>query len=89
MLCHYPEAQSVASDIWQMIPPVQNLYRYQVFAVIMKIVRRRQFSLFVQVLGMTPDHEKACAACRNAEALKVKKEDGNKAFTERNYKLAY
>lgn len=89
MLCHYPEAQSVVSDILQMIPSMQNLYRYQVFAIIMKIVLRRWFSLFVQVLRMTPDHEKACAACRNAEALKVKKEDGNKAFKEGNYKLAY
>ncbi|NIG58239.1 hypothetical protein BU61_877 [Pontoporia blainvillei] len=37
---------------------------------------------------MAPDHEKACVTCRNAKALKAKKEDGNKAFKEGNYKLA-
>lgn len=44
---------------------------------------------FVQALRMTPGHEKACVACRNVKALKQKKEDGNKAFKEGNYKLAY
>ncbi|KAI1230304.1 hypothetical protein IHE44_0010270 [Lamprotornis superbus] len=41
------------------------------------------------VARMAPDHEKACLACRNAKALKAKKEDGNKAFKKGNYKLAY
>lgn len=45
--------------------------------------------VFVQALRMTPGHEKACVACKNANALKQKKEDGNKAFKEGNYKLAY
>jgi DnaJ family protein C protein 7 len=38
---------------------------------------------------MAPDLEKAFVACRNAKGLKAKKEDGNKAFKEGNYKLAY
>lgn len=44
---------------------------------------------FLQALRMTPGHEKACVACRDAKTLKQNKEDGNKALKEGNYKLAY
>ncbi|KTF92142.1 hypothetical protein cypCar_00036029 [Cyprinus carpio] len=44
---------------------------------------------FVQALRMAPDHEKARLACRNAKALKAKKEEGNKAFKEGSYEEAY
>uniref|UniRef100_A0A672G6M5 DnaJ homolog subfamily C member 7 n=1 Tax=Salarias fasciatus TaxID=181472 RepID=A0A672G6M5_SALFA len=44
---------------------------------------------FVQALRMAPDHDKARLACRNAKALKAKKEEGNKAFKEGSYEAAY
>ncbi|KAJ8377248.1 hypothetical protein AAFF_G00264760, partial [Aldrovandia affinis] len=44
---------------------------------------------FTQALRMAPDHEKARLACRNAKALKAKKDEGNKAFKEGNYEAAY
>uniref|UniRef100_A0A8C7DV82 DnaJ homolog subfamily C member 7 n=1 Tax=Oncorhynchus kisutch TaxID=8019 RepID=A0A8C7DV82_ONCKI len=44
---------------------------------------------FVQALRMAPDHEKSRLACRNAKALKAKKEEGNKVFKNSNFEAAY
>ncbi|KAB0383585.1 hypothetical protein FD755_005502 [Muntiacus reevesi] len=88
MLGRYPEAQSVASDILRMDSTnADALYARGLCLCYDCIEKAVQF--FVQALRMAPDHEKACVACRNAKALKAKKEDGNKAFKEGNYKLAY
>ncbi|CAD7687828.1 unnamed protein product [Nyctereutes procyonoides] len=89
MLGRYPEAQSVASDILQMDSTNADALYVRGLCLYYEDCIEKAVQFFVQALRMAPDHEKACIACRNAKALKAKKEDGNKAFKEGNYKLAY
>ncbi|KAK2496865.1 hypothetical protein MC885_015308 [Smutsia gigantea] len=89
MLGRYPEAQSVASDILRMDSTNADALYVRGLCLYYEDCIEKAVQFFVQALRMAPDHEKACLACRNAKALKAKKEDGNKAFKEGNYKLAY
>ncbi|KAI2583004.1 DnaJ heat shock protein family (Hsp40) member C7 [Homo sapiens] len=89
MLGRYPEAQSVASDILRMDSTNADALYVRGLCLYYEDCIEKAVQFFVQALRMAPDHEKACIACRNAKALKAKKEDGNKAFKEGNYKLAY
>uniref|UniRef100_A0AC11EJ48 DnaJ heat shock protein family (Hsp40) member C7 n=1 Tax=Ovis aries TaxID=9940 RepID=A0AC11EJ48_SHEEP len=89
MLGRYPEAQSVASDILRMDSTNADALYVRGLCLYYEDCIEKAVQFFVQALRMAPDHEKACVACRNAKALKAKKEDGNKAFKEGNYKLAY
>ncbi|PNI33952.1 DNAJC7 isoform 2, partial [Pan troglodytes] len=88
MLGRYPEAQSVASDILRMDSTNADALYVRGLCLYYEDCIEKAVQFFVQALRMAPDHEKACIACRNAKALKAKKEDGNKAFKEGNYKLA-
>ncbi|KAI6072486.1 DnaJ-like protein subfamily C member 7 isoform X1 [Aix galericulata] len=89
LLGRYPEAQSVASDILRMDSTNADALYVRGLCLYYEDCIEKAVQFFVQALRMAPDHEKACLACRNAKALKAKKEDGNKAFKEGNYKLAY
>ncbi|XP_013374742.1 PREDICTED: dnaJ homolog subfamily C member 7 isoform X4 [Chinchilla lanigera] len=89
MLGRYPEAQSVASDILRLDSTNADALYVRGLCLYYEDCIEKAVQFFVQALRMAPDHEKACAACRNAKALKAKKEDGNKAFKDGNYKLAY
>ncbi|KAH0519269.1 DnaJ-like protein subfamily C member 7 [Microtus ochrogaster] len=89
MLGQYPEAQFVASDILRMDSTNADALYVWCLCLYYEDCIEKAVQFFVQALRMAPDHEKACIACRNAKALKAKKEDGNKAFKEGNYKLAY
>ncbi|CAO2645356.1 DnaJ homolog subfamily C member 7 [Lemmus lemmus] len=89
MLGRYPEAQFVASDILRMDSTNADALYVRGLCLYYEDCIEKAVQFFVQALRMAPDHEKACIACRNAKALKAKKEDGNKAFKEGNYKLAY
>ncbi|XP_057392230.1 dnaJ homolog subfamily C member 7 isoform X2 [Balaenoptera acutorostrata] len=89
MLGRHPEAQSVASDILRMDSTNADALYVRGLCLYYEDCIEKAVQFFVQALRMAPDHEKACVACRNAKALKAKKEDGNKAFKEGNYKLAY
>ncbi|KAM6042586.1 dnaJ homolog subfamily C member 7 [Theristicus caerulescens] len=89
LLGRYPEAQSVASDILRMDSTNADALYVRGLCLYYADCIEKAVQFFVQALRMAPDHEKACLACRNAKALKAKKEDGNKAFKEGNYKLAY
>uniref|UniRef100_A0A8C0CR34 DnaJ homolog subfamily C member 7 n=1 Tax=Balaenoptera musculus TaxID=9771 RepID=A0A8C0CR34_BALMU len=88
MLGHYPEAQCVASDILRMDSTNAHALYVRGLCLDYEDCIEKAVQFFVQALRMAPDHEKACVTCRNAKALKAKKEDGNKAFKEGNYKLA-
>ena len=88
MLGHYPEAQCVASDILRMDSTNAHALYVRGLCLDYEDCIEKAVEFFVQALRMAPDHEKACITCRNAKALKAKKEDGNKAFKEGNYKLA-
>ncbi|XP_030112110.2 dnaJ homolog subfamily C member 7 [Taeniopygia guttata] len=89
LLGRYPEAQSVASDILRMDSTNADALYVRGLCLYYEDCIEKAVQFFVQALRMAPDHEKACLACRNAKALKAKKEDGNKAFKKGNYKLAY
>uniref|UniRef100_A0A8V5GTB1 Uncharacterized protein n=1 Tax=Melopsittacus undulatus TaxID=13146 RepID=A0A8V5GTB1_MELUD len=89
LLGRYPEAQSVASDILRMDSTNADALYVRGLCLYYEDCIEKAVQFFVQALRMAPDHEKACIACRNAKALKAKKEDGNKAFKDGNYKLAY
>ncbi|XP_065433953.1 dnaJ homolog subfamily C member 7 isoform X2 [Chrysemys picta bellii] len=89
LLGRYPEAQSVASDILRMDSTNADALYVRGLCLYYEDCIEKAVQFFIQALRMAPDHEKACLACRNAKALKAKKEDGNKAFKEGNYKLAY
>ncbi|XP_030364174.1 dnaJ homolog subfamily C member 7 isoform X1 [Strigops habroptila] len=89
LLGRYPEAQSVASDILRMDSTNADALYVRGLCLYYEDCIEKAVQFFVQALRMAPDHEKACLACRNAKALKAKKEDGNKAFKDGNYKLAY
>ena len=89
MLGRYPEAQFVASDILRMDSTNADALYVRGLCLYYEDCIEKAVQFFVQALRMAPDHEKACVACRNAKALKAKKEDGNKAFKEGNYKLAF
>ncbi|KAH0516036.1 DnaJ-like protein subfamily C member 7 [Microtus ochrogaster] len=89
ILGRYPEAQFVASDILRMDSTNADALYVRDLCLYYEDCIEKAVQFFVQALRMAPDHEKACIACRNAKALKAKKEDGNKAFKEGNYKLAY
>ncbi|KFO28527.1 DnaJ like protein subfamily C member 7 [Fukomys damarensis] len=89
MLGRYPEAQSVASDILRLDSTNADALYVRGLCLYYEDCIEKAVQFFVQALRMAPDHEKACVACRNAKALKAKKEDGNKAFKDGNYKLAH
>ncbi|KAM7332755.1 hypothetical protein ACRRTK_009463 [Alexandromys fortis] len=89
MLGPYPEAQFVAIDILRMDSTNADALYVRGLCLYYEDCIEKAVPFFVRALRMAPDHEKACIACRNAKALKAKKEDGNKAFKEGNYKLAY
>ncbi|CAB1341665.1 unnamed protein product [Coregonus sp. 'balchen'] len=89
MLGRYPEAQSVASDILRMDSTNGDALYVRGLCLYYEDCIDKAVQFFVQALRMAPDHEKARLACRNAKALKAKKEDGNKAFKDGNYDAAY
>uniref|UniRef100_A0A8C8GWW4 DnaJ homolog subfamily C member 7 n=1 Tax=Oncorhynchus tshawytscha TaxID=74940 RepID=A0A8C8GWW4_ONCTS len=89
MLGRYPEAQSVASDILRMDATNGDALYVRGLCLYYEDCIDKAVQFFVQALRMAPDHEKARLACRNAKALKAKKEDGNKAFKDGNYDAAY
>ncbi|XP_048373219.1 dnaJ homolog subfamily C member 7 isoform X1 [Sphaerodactylus townsendi] len=89
LLGRYPEAQSVASDILRIDSTNADALYVRGLCLYYEDCIEKAVQFFVQALRMAPDHEKACIACRNAKALKAKKDDGNKAFKEGNYKLAF
>uniref|UniRef100_A0A6Q2WS52 DnaJ homolog subfamily C member 7 n=1 Tax=Esox lucius TaxID=8010 RepID=A0A6Q2WS52_ESOLU len=89
MLGRYPEAQSVASDILRMDSTNGDALYVRGLCLYYEDCIDKAVQFFVQALRMAPDHEKARLACRNAKALKAKKEDGNKAFKEGNFDEAY
>uniref|UniRef100_A0A667ZBA5 DnaJ homolog subfamily C member 7-like n=1 Tax=Myripristis murdjan TaxID=586833 RepID=A0A667ZBA5_9TELE len=89
LLGRYPEAQSVASDILRMDPTNADALYVQGLCLYYEDCIDKAVQFFVQALRMAPDHEKARLACRNAKALKAKKEEGNQAFKDCNYEAAY
>ncbi|XP_024288930.1 dnaJ homolog subfamily C member 7 isoform X1 [Oncorhynchus tshawytscha] len=89
MLGRYPEAQSVASDILRMDATNGDALYVRGLCLYYEDCIDKAVQFFVQALRMAPDHEKARLACRNAKALKAKKEDGNQAFKDGNYDVAY
>ncbi|KAG2460559.1 DNJC7 protein, partial [Polypterus senegalus] len=89
LLGRYPEAQSVASDILRMDSTNADALYVRGLCLYYEDCIDKAVQFFVQALRMAPDHEKARLACRNAKALKAKKEEGNQAFKEGNYEAAY
>ncbi|XP_036405053.1 dnaJ homolog subfamily C member 7-like isoform X1 [Megalops cyprinoides] len=89
LLGRYPEAQSVASDILRMDSTNGDALYVRGLCLYYEDCIDKAVQFFVQALRMAPDHEKARLACRNAKALKAKKEEGNKAFKDGNYEAAY
>uniref|UniRef100_H0W0L8 DnaJ homolog subfamily C member 7 n=3 Tax=Cavia porcellus TaxID=10141 RepID=H0W0L8_CAVPO len=89
MLGRYPEAQSVASDILRLDSTNADALYVRGLCLYYEDCIEKAVQFFLQALRMAPDHEKACAACRNAKALKAKKEDGNKAFKDGDFRLAH
>ncbi|TKS92218.1 DnaJ -like protein subfamily C member 7 [Collichthys lucidus] len=89
LLGRYPEAQSVASDILRMDSTNADALYVRGLCLYYEDCIDKAVQFFVQALRMAPDHDKARLACRNAKALKAKKEEGNKAFKEGNFEAAY
>ncbi|MGH0169543.1 UNVERIFIED_CONTAM: hypothetical protein FKN15_057096 [Acipenser sinensis] len=89
LLGRYPEAQSVASDILRMDSTNGDALYVRGLCLYYEDCIEKAVQFFVQALRMAPDHEKARLACRNAKALKAKKEEGNNAFKDGNYEAAY
>ncbi|XP_015687705.1 dnaJ homolog subfamily C member 7 isoform X1 [Protobothrops mucrosquamatus] len=89
LLGRYSEAQSVISDILRIDATNADALYVRGLCLYYEDCIEKAVQFFVQALKMAPDHDKACLACRNAKALKAKKDDGNKAFKEGNYKLAF
>uniref|UniRef100_A0A673AJT4 DnaJ homolog subfamily C member 7 n=1 Tax=Sphaeramia orbicularis TaxID=375764 RepID=A0A673AJT4_9TELE len=89
LLGRYPEAQSVASDILRMDSTNADALYVRGLCLYYEDCIDKAVQFFVQALRMAPDHEKARLACRNAKALKAKKEEGNQAFKINNYEAAY
>ncbi|XP_061604836.1 dnaJ homolog subfamily C member 7 [Phyllopteryx taeniolatus] len=89
LLGRYPEAQSVASDILRMDSTNADALYVRGLCLYYEDCIDKAVQFFVQALRMAPDHEKARLACRNAKALKAKKEEGNKAFKEGSFDAAY
>ncbi|KAM3922547.1 dnaJ homolog subfamily C member 7 [Leptodactylus fuscus] len=89
LLGRYPDAQSVASDILRMDSTNADALYVRGLCLYYEDCIEKAVQFFVQALKMFPDHQKARLACRNAKALKAKKEEGNQAFKEGNYELAY
>uniref|UniRef100_A0A8C4EKX3 DnaJ heat shock protein family (Hsp40) member C7 n=1 Tax=Dicentrarchus labrax TaxID=13489 RepID=A0A8C4EKX3_DICLA len=89
LLGRYPEAQSVASDILRMDSTNADALYVRGLCLYYEDCIDKAVQFFVQALRMAPDHEKARLACRNAKALKAKKDEGNQAFKNNNYDAAY
>uniref|UniRef100_A0A6Q2Z2H7 J domain-containing protein n=1 Tax=Esox lucius TaxID=8010 RepID=A0A6Q2Z2H7_ESOLU len=89
LLGRYPEAQSVASDILRMDSTNGDALYVRGLCLYYEDCIDKAVQFFVQALRMAPDHEKARLACRNAKALKAKKEEGNQAFKDNNFEAAY
>uniref|UniRef100_F6XJ31 DnaJ homolog subfamily C member 7 n=2 Tax=Ornithorhynchus anatinus TaxID=9258 RepID=F6XJ31_ORNAN len=89
LLGRYPEAQSVASDILRVDATNADALYVRGLCLYSEDCIEKAVQFFVQALRMAPDHEKACVACRNAKALKAKKDDGNRAFKDGDYKQAH
>uniref|UniRef100_A0A673BM62 DnaJ homolog subfamily C member 7 n=1 Tax=Sphaeramia orbicularis TaxID=375764 RepID=A0A673BM62_9TELE len=89
LLGRYPEAQSVASDILRMDSTNADALYVRGLCLYYEDCIDKAVQFFVQALRMAPDHDKARLACRNAKALKAKKEEGNKSFKEGNFEAAY
>uniref|UniRef100_A0AAR2JFH4 J domain-containing protein n=1 Tax=Pygocentrus nattereri TaxID=42514 RepID=A0AAR2JFH4_PYGNA len=89
LLGRYHEAQSVASDILRMDSTNADALYVRGLCLYYEDCIEKAVQFFVQALRMAPDHEKARLACRNAKALKAKKEEGNNAFKDRDYDAAY
>uniref|UniRef100_A0AAQ4Q1L4 J domain-containing protein n=1 Tax=Gasterosteus aculeatus aculeatus TaxID=481459 RepID=A0AAQ4Q1L4_GASAC len=89
LLGRYPEAQSVASDILRMDSTNADALYVRGLCLYYEDCIDKAVQFFVQALRMAPDHEKARLACRNAKALKAKKDEGNQAFKSCSYQAAY
>ncbi|KAJ4940744.1 hypothetical protein JOQ06_027039 [Pogonophryne albipinna] len=89
LLGRYPEAQSVASDILRMDSTNADALYVRGLCLYYEDCIDKAVQFFVQALRMAPDHEKARLACRNAKALKAKKDEGNLAFKSCSYDAAY
>ncbi|MFT7814691.1 dnaJ homolog subfamily C member 7 [Arapaima gigas] len=89
LLGRYPEAQSVASDILRVDSTNADALYVRGLCLYYEDCIDKAVQFFVQALRMAPDHKKAQLACRNAKALKAKKEEGNHAFKEGSYECAY
>uniref|UniRef100_A0A3B3D4A1 DnaJ heat shock protein family (Hsp40) member C7 n=1 Tax=Oryzias melastigma TaxID=30732 RepID=A0A3B3D4A1_ORYME len=89
LLGRYPEAQSVASDILRMDATNADALYVRGLCLYYEDCIDKAVQFFVQALRMAPDHEKARLACRNAKALKAKKEEGNHVFKNCSYDAAY
>ncbi|KAM9192522.1 LOW QUALITY PROTEIN: dnaJ homolog subfamily C member 7-like [Dugong dugon] len=74
MLGRYPEAQSVAGDILRMDSTNADALYVRGLCLYYEDCIKKAVQFFVQALKMAPDHDKAYVACRNAKALKAKKE---------------
>uniref|UniRef100_A0AAY4C5E2 J domain-containing protein n=1 Tax=Denticeps clupeoides TaxID=299321 RepID=A0AAY4C5E2_9TELE len=81
--------QSVASDILRMDSTNGDALYVRGLCLYYEDCIDKAVQFFIQALRMAPDHEKARLACRNAKALKAKKEEGNRAFKEGNFEEAY
>ncbi|XP_077595627.1 dnaJ homolog subfamily C member 7-like [Stigmatopora nigra] len=89
LIGRYPEAQSVASDILRMDSTNADALYVRGLCLYYEDCIDKAVQFFVQALRMAPDHEKARLACRNAKALKAKKEEGNLTFKNNSYEAAY
>ncbi|XP_023664980.1 dnaJ homolog subfamily C member 7-like [Paramormyrops kingsleyae] len=89
LLGRYPEAQSVASDILRIDSTNGDALYVRGLCLYYEDCIDKAVQFFMQALRMAPDHLKARLACRNAKALKAKKEEGNTAFKDGNYEAAY
>uniref|UniRef100_A0AAQ4R165 DnaJ (Hsp40) homolog, subfamily C, member 7 n=1 Tax=Gasterosteus aculeatus aculeatus TaxID=481459 RepID=A0AAQ4R165_GASAC len=89
LLGRYAEAQSVASDILRIDSTNADALYVRGLCLYYEDCIEKAVQFFVQALRMAPDHDKARLACRDAKALKAKKEEGNTAFKEGNYDAAY
>uniref|UniRef100_A0A4W4GLM0 DnaJ homolog subfamily C member 7 n=1 Tax=Electrophorus electricus TaxID=8005 RepID=A0A4W4GLM0_ELEEL len=89
LLGRYPDAQSVVSDILRMDSTNADALYVRGLCLYYEDCIDKAVQFFIQALRMAPDHKKAHSACRNAKALKAKKEEGNSAFKARDYEAAY
>ncbi|XP_075214431.1 tetratricopeptide repeat protein 2 [Lycorma delicatula] len=88
-LCRFQESQELANDIIGTDKNNADAIFVRGLCLYFQDNVERAFTYFQHVLKLAPDHAKAMDIYKRAKQLKQKKEEGNEAFKNGNYLLAY